>query len=684
MTTAVEPPLEVHGAAPGHNPEKRPEAIPIGPWALILVLILAATAYVDSLGNQFIWDDVLMVVQSPKLRDLRNLPEFLRADFTTLTSGAIEGHYYRPTLAMSLALDATLWKLNPAGFHLTNILLHVAVTFLVCRLALAMGATRDVAVLAALLFGVHPVHVEVVAWVAGRVDLLLSISVLGCLLAYRRWRCPGPWRIAWGLAALALQGLALLSKEPAVMLPVLLVLSDLLAPSAPGPPVNRAGWRRILVHSLPFWGLTVLFAAFRFSTFVHIAGDRLQGDGLWRRLPGSLETLARYLWLSLLPVQMQPIYALRRPASFLELWPALGILAGMLLVVLLIWWWRRAPLAAFGVAWFIITVAPVMDWVPFSLREMGLTDRYLYLPSVGVSLLLALGLTTLMRPAAYRIWTRRRLAGRVALPLLLTLYLWSLLHYAPVWQNDLTLYGRMVQAAPHAPSAHFNLGLAYLRANDLLRGTAALEGAVRLDPALPRPRAILALAYVLQGRTDDSFRIFDGLESEGPTEREYYFSRTVAHLSVGQWREALAVAEDGVRRFPGDADLTQWMGSALEKAGRRTEAMEKYRQALSLRPDLYQAEEALGHLLAGSGEPAEAMQHFLRSAEIRPDRVQPIRALALLLEAQGNQPESLRLWRQVLELAPNGPTIREAAGHIRRLERDVAGAESRPEGGRGT
>jgi Flp pilus assembly protein TadD len=112
--------------------------------------------------------------------------------------------------------------------------------------------------------------------------------------------------------------------------------------------------------------------------------------------------------------------------------------------------------------------------------------------------------------------------------------------------------------------------------------------------------------------------------------------------------------------------------------------MERYRQALTVRPDMFQVEEALGHLLARSGRTAEAARHFLRSAEIRPDRPQPFRALALLSEMQGNRAESLRLWRQVLDLAGSGPAIREAAGHIRRLEREGAGPGSRPDGGRGT
>jgi SAM-dependent methyltransferase/tetratricopeptide (TPR) repeat protein len=641
----------------------------VGPWTMILVLLLTATVYVGSLGNQFIWDDVLMVVQNPKLRDLRNVPEFLRADFTTLTSGAIEGHYFRPTLAITLALDATLWGLNPAGFHLTNVLLHVLVTFLVSRLILAMGATRGVAVLAALIFGIYPVHVEAVAWIAGRQELLLSIGIIGCILAYRRWKGPGRSRLLSEMAALVFLAMALLSKESAVALPALLVLSDLAVPLPACPSRGPALWGFALRHSLPYWFVTIIFAIFRLPTLRHIGGDQLHPAVLWQRLPGALETLVRYVWLLLVPTHMQPVYALSRPTSFLDPWGVLGVVLGALLFILLLCWRHWLPLAFFGIGWFLITVAPVVDLVPFSLREMGLTDRYLYLPSVGISLLLALGITTLMGPAGDWGIRPRRLAGWAAVIVLLAMYPWSLLRYTPVWRNDLTLYGRMVQSAPASPMANFNFGFALLRANDLPGGTAALERAVVLDPRLPRPRAILALAYVLQGRTDDGFRIFDALGSEGRTEREYFASRTVAHLFTGDWQEALAVAEDGTHRFPDDADLMQWLGNALEKAGRPNEAVEKYRQALALRPDLFQVEEALGHLLVRSGRLDEAIQHFLQSAEIRPDRPQPIRALALLQEAQGNRSESLRLWRRVLELAPNEAAIREAVSHILRLEK---------------
>ena len=649
-----------------------------GGWGIGLVLLLALTVYVNTLSHQFVWDDVVMVVQNPVLRDLGNGIRFLREDFTSLTAGAIEGRYYRPTLAFSLALDVTLWGLDPAFFHLTNILLHAAVTLLVGRLALSLGAAREVAVLAALVFAIHPVHVEPVAWIAARQELLLSLGVLGGLLAYRRSDASPRGRGAWWLA-LGCQGLALLSKETSVVMPALLVASDRLLPQREA---DRSGWplwRRALVRSWPFWGLAGALMLFRFSALTRLGGDPPRLLDLCQRVPGSLETLARYLGLLVLPLHMQPTYALTRPASLLQPWPALGLAALTLLLAFLVWSWRRSPLAAFAVLWLLITMSPVLDLVPVSAREMGLTDRYLYLPSVGTSLLLALGIAALLGPAARTAGRLRNAAGWAVLLCILVAYPWSLLRYSAVWRDDLHLYGRMVEAAPHSPSAQFNLGLASLRSNDLSRGTQALERAVRLDPSLPRPRTALALAYVMQGRRAEGFRLFDDLASSGAPERDYYVFRSTAHLHVGEWPEALSVAEAGARRFPDDPQPQLLRAQALEKVGSRAAAIGAYQAALRLRPDLFQAEERLGALLVAEGKPLEARQHLLRSLAIRPDRVSPLRTLALVAESSGDRGESLRLWRHILEIAPDAPTVQEAVQHLRRLQHD--GTRPKPRGG---
>jgi tetratricopeptide (TPR) repeat protein len=648
---------------------------------MILVLLLAFAAYVGSLGYDFVWDDPL-VLQSPLFRDLRHLPHFLREDFSTLTSGVIEGAYYRPTLAISLALDSTLWGFRPGFFHLTNVLLHLGVLFLVARLAISMGAGRGVAILAALIFALHPVHVEAVVWIAARNDLLMSLGILGCLLAYRRATLPGFRGASWSVLALGAQVFALLSKELAVVLPPLLVLSDILPRPADGPGPSYRTWRRAIIRSLPFWMVTALFVAYRLPALAQLADQHRQAGGFLSRVPGALEILARYCLLIVFPVHMQPIYDLPRPSSLAAPWPFLGLLLLACLVILLIHWWRRVPLAAYGIAWFLVTVAPVVDLMPPFLRDMAMADRYLYLPSVGCCLLLAEILSGLIRPAALQGRALRKRAGWGIFILVLSLYAWSLLRYAPVWQSDVALSGRMAEVAPRSANVQFNAGLAYLRAGDSPRGLRGLQESIRLDPRLVRPRATLALLYVLQGRVNEGFRMFDALAAEGVTDRHYYIARIMAEAFAGEPDTAMAMAEDGARRFPEDAQLTLRFADALERAGRTAEAIEKYRRALTIQPDLVQAEEALGYLQAAAGQTALARQHFLRAAEMRPDRPQPVRGLALLSEAERNRTESLRLWRRVLQLASRGPAVQEALDHIRRLESESKGpAQSEDRGG---
>jgi len=658
------------------DPCCRRDAFPVGSWALALTALLAVAAYIESLTYQFVWDDALMVAQNWRLRDPANVLQWLRADFTVLTSGLMEGHYYRPVAALALAVDLWLWGPVPAPFHLSNVLLHAAVTVLVGRLALALGAGRLTAVLAALGFALHPAHVETVAFVSARSDLLPGLFALGCLLAYRRGSGAGARAFSWWVFAAVLLVAAMLAKESAVVLPALMSLGDLLFPSdhsASG--THRGAWKPA-VRALPFWGLTAAFVAWRLPAINHLAGDRITGADLWHRLPGSLEILARYAGLTVLPNHMQPFYTLSRPHSFADPGPLLGLLVVGGLLACMAWTWRRAPLVAYGAAWFLITAVPVLDLVPLSFREMGLADRYLYLPSVGWCLALAWGLAAAIeeRNGADRGWWRR--LGWTTVVAMVVLYSWWLLRYAPVWRDNFTLYARMGQVAPRSPTPPLNLGLTYFRANDLARAATAFERAVRLNPTLQRPRAILALTYVLQGRLNDGFRLLYLLESEGTKDRDYFVARATAHLEVGDVAQAVVVADAGARLHQGDATLRELLARAVERAGRFQEAAARYREALALNPDLVQAEEGLARLYRRAGDLAQAERHLLRAIEIAPGRLQPLRELALLWEEQGNRVDSLQLWRDVLSLASNGMVIREAGDHIRRLEGPATSVES--------
>lgn len=630
-----------------------------GPWALGLGLLLTAALYVESLGYDFVWDDFLLL-QPAVFHRLSSLLRFFVEDFTALTDGVFQGHYYRPILGVTLTLESWLWGLLPGPFHLTNLLLHLAATALLARVVVALGGGGLTALLTALLFGLHPAHVEAVVFVSARDNLCLTLGLLGALRLYLAAYPPGRPRRPYLLAALLAEGFACLSKEAAVILPAVLLATDGLVLGARDGLRPAAAWGRAARRSLPFAALAAAFLLFRLPAAVGMAGGSLTPALLWERLPGALETYARYLRLSLLPAFMEPFYPQWRPDSLLAPWPLLGAATLALTLGLLGRWARRLPLAAFALAFFLATLLPVVDLVPISVRRMGLTDRYLYLPSAGIALLLALGIAALLRgglPA--------RRAGWAALLLVLTAYPALTLAYAPVFRDSIALFSRMERAAPHNPLPPFNLGLAYLEAGRQAEAAEALERSLRLDPTRARARATLGFLRVFHGRRAEGFRLLDSLAGLPDLDYTYYLNRTKAHLFVGELPQALAVAAEGVRRFPARPDLQEWYGRALGHAGRLDEAVAAYRTALRLAPDLCLAEEALGLALARQGRLGEARLHLERAAAGLPDRVAPRRALALLLAEEGQAAESARRWQEVLQLAPDGAAIREAILHLR-------------------
>jgi tetratricopeptide (TPR) repeat protein len=231
----------------------------------------------------------------------------------------------------------------------------------------------------------------------------------------------------------------------------------------------------------------------------------------------------------------------------------------------------------------------------------------------------------------------------------------------------------MVATAPYSPVAQFNLGLALLEAGHKTLARPRLEQAATLNPTLSRPRVLLALLDVSEGRIAEGLRRLDAIASSRPLERDYFVAHATAHLMAGHWHEAAVLARAGLQRFPKDAALTFRLAEALEGDSQLVEATSWYRRALLLYPDLVEAEVALGLLGLRLGQTQEANAHFRLALASQPDYAQAHRGLALVAEAAGDREESIRRWRHVLELATAGAPVREAMDHLRRLSQSDRG-----------
>lgn len=642
------------------------------PW---LIGLLAIALYAGTLRYRFVWDDLALIVLNQHIRRLADLPTWLSMTADQLSFGAFSGNLYRPGVMISFAVDFAVWGNNPVGFHLTNVLLHGLMAFLVYRLVRAVLSREDLAIAAALLFAVHPTHVEAVTWIAARGDLWVSVWMTAAMLLYHAsLRTQGYHRAGLYAGALAAMAAGLAFKETAAVLPAMFLLLECL-----GPRINASrGTASLgaLARTVPFWIMAVAHLAFLSRPLQTYSTAPFSPEVLLHRLPGSLEIFARYLCLLLFPVHMRPFYGLHRVGSFFEPWPMLGGVLFVGIVLLGVVSWRRLPGASFGVGWYLLSIAPFLDLMAISPRQMGLADRYLYGPSVGIMILSVVLLDRAVSRLAGRDSKRcRPLVLGMTTGLLVLICTAITAQYMPVWKNNVNLYSRMIEDFPASAGPHANLGLIYLDLGELDQGIAELETAQRLNPRWDRPQIPLALAYVTTGNPAAGFQLFDKIAPAAAQNHEYYALRGRAHLQVHEPKAAIGVARAGLQRFPTSLRLHFLLARAQEEDGDLDEAARTFRQVLALDPNLALAYEGLGRIFASQGDYGAAALALQRCREIEPDHLSAIRLLAQVREREGRAQDSLGLWREAATLTQDPSDRAEIERLVRRLQ-EASGARN--------
>jgi tetratricopeptide (TPR) repeat protein len=488
--------MDASTAAPRTPSRPRPVVV----VALLVVAVVAAFSPV--LSADFVrWDDDENFLSNPHYRGL-GLPQ-LTWMFTSFNLG-----HYTPVAWLTFGADYVVWQMNPFGYHLGSLLLHVLNTLLVYRLArrlLEPGAPRAGlepgltlgAALAALVFALHPLRVESVAWVTERRGVLAALFCLLSVLAYLRDQdavVPRAGR-PWYWASVGLFGLALLSKGAATALPAALLVLDVY-------PLRRLEWslgswtrergRAAWLEKVPFVALAAVVAV------VAVLGARARMLGLsehsslsvLERLALLHENLAFYLWKTLTPTALSPLYELKLPVSILA-WPAL-VSVGLILAITGALIVRRGRWPAVLGAWlvFVAFVAPVSGL--FQVGPQAAADRYTYLSCISLALLAGAGVAGY----AWSGWSRPRPALVAAFVVLVVVALgvasWRQAH---VWLDSDALWTRVIELDPESSVAAHKLGLL-----DAERRAAALAAGDRT----PTPNAGALLAMRARDATTDA------------------------------------------------------------------------------------------------------------------------------------------------------------------------------------
>ena len=468
--------------------------MPLRPWLLpTIIAAVCLTVYANTLVMGFVWVDFEHVTGNPLIRSLANLPIFFVHDVWYGIPGDHISHYYRPLFNVSLALDYLIWGENPIGYHLTNAILHTLATLSLFSMACRILQSRTASGAAALLFAVHPVHAEAVSYIASRAEPLCSLFVFTSLALYFRYRDTCRWKDL--VYALIFACGALLTKETAIILPALIVLSEACF-GAKGLWWPR--WR----GALSFWLLIPPYLLIRQAAIIP-EGETL--PPLVMRLVTAPLIYVSYLKNLFLPLDLKLHYVVPLQRGFsAQVLVAISLL--LFLLVITVMTARKNRLPFFCLAWFLGGLLPVIGIIAI-VKPSPMADRYLYLPSAAFALLAGWGfvhfLTAVRGASLTGVAGHKRLqfahlveAGGIAL--LICLLVLNIVRNCN-WHDNIHFMERRIQDAPRFAMGHALLAKAYLDADRLTDAERALAGARALNRRIPYAEMIMGLLRERQG-----------------------------------------------------------------------------------------------------------------------------------------------------------------------------------------
>ena len=634
---------------------------------LVLLGVLTFLVYLNSLQNEFVFDDLGLIVRSSKIKDLRNLPKILGVDGRAA---------YRPIRTASHAIDYALFGLNPAGFRAVNIALHVLNGTLLFFLFRTLLGNPRPALLAAMLFVVHPIQTESVAYISGRRDLLFAVFYLAGFACYVRYRETDRVRYLF-LAGFAYL-LSLLSKEMAISLPLLCLCYDVVRsiPAAGNSPlsplravaegVRTAVRRHTLLYAAGTAGL--LFLVWYYVYRLNPSQQReMYGGGLGPTLMTSARIVVHYLKLLIFPVTLSADYSynafpvsrsLGDPRALFAL-AILGAVAWGLLRLL-----PSARWAAFGGLWFFVTLLPVSQIIPH--HEM-MAEHYLYLPSAGIFLTVGVLLERRLARQPHQV------AIATAFLLVVVLLSARTVIRNRDWRDSETLWTKTVQTAPESARVHINVGELALRKGHTVQAHREFQEAVRIQPndAINRDNlGVVLLRHRMLEEAEQQFR-------EAIRIQPRYVNSRVNLGLIYLNRRQLDEAEQEFRAAAGSTRITSAfrgaiinnLGVVLALKGKSQEAEHAFAEAVRLAPRNADARANLGKAYIEKGMVREGITQLSEAIRLKGSNPRFHYMLGQAYYQQGEKEFAVIALARALSLNASFP---EARGLLDRIMRERA------------
>lgn len=571
----------------------------------LLLTAIVLLAYWPVYKNAFVYDDVEYITNNQHVQHGLMWSEIR----WSLTSAYASN--WHPLTWISHMADGRLYGPNPAGHHVTSLLFHLANVLLLFILLSKMTGSVWPSAFVAALFGVHPLHVESVAWIAERKDVLSTFFWLLTMLAYTRY-ARGPNLKNYALVVgLFILGLA--SKPMLVTLPFVLLLMDYW----PLERFKKLSVKRLMIEKLP---LLLLAAGSCVITYRAQQQGGAMGTAevypMGTRIPNALAAYIAYLAKMLWPTRLAVFYP--HPGRNLPLWEAVG--AGMALVlmtVLAIRAGRKRPYLAVGWLWYVGTLVPVIGLVQVGNQAMA--DRYTYVPLIGLFIALTWGIADWLglgekkkRKKKERSVLVPGVAGAIVLALIILTRLQ--LRY---WQDDIQLYQHALDVTKNNYVAHINMG-AVLADTDPEEGIAHYQEALRIKPDSFIAHHNLGSALARQGQLDEAIRHYRLAIKYNPKYSEAYNNLGTALMNQGKTDEAYLAMTEALKINPRFAEAHNNLGMLLDNQGQANKAIVHFQDAIAINPEFAQAHYNYGICLGRLGKARQAIEEYQTAIELDP------------------------------------------------------------------
>lgn len=632
----------------------------------LLLVLISALPYINSLRNGFVYDDDFQVLANPYLLNFHYLRQIFTTSVWSFKGGAGGAtNYYRPMMSLGYLLLYQLFGPKPLVFHAANLLVHVGVVLLVYKVTERIFP--KLGLVTAIIFALHPVHSESVDWVGAITDLELSLFYLAAFYFYLRIpRLAEPgldWRwLKMQFAATIALVLAMLSKEQALTLPIVLSLYEHLYRDDR----KQTSIFEKVSRYAPLWLVVPVYLIVR----AHFLGGFTAVTSrptfaLDECVLSAIALIGQYAGKALWPAQLCMYYVF--PHTWQRLLPAVldGIAALTLGAFLFAVLWKRARLVSFGLVWFMVTLAPVLNvrWMP----EAAFAERYLYLPSVGLSWVIAWALFGLWNGAGRqgRVW-------RAALALVGTAL--GALAVARVvtrnrdWKDEVVLYRQTLAVSPDAYAIHTDLGKVYWDRDQRNLAEQEWQTAAQLSPDTPVTLNNLGLLLTSEHRYDEAISDLRRAIQVSPTDTMAHVDLGIAYDELGRRQDAEQELRTAVSLSPLSILARNQLGQILTNAGRFADAEVQFRASLTAQPNLG-GWLGLGLARWRQGDVREAESDFkqAQAAGSRDARIHFL--MALLYSSTGRRGEAMKEYQAGFRVDPANP---QAQAEFQKLQLEMS------------